>query len=202
MTKLIVDKILPQSGTSIQIGDSGDTFNIPAGVTFENLGSATGFGNSGIVGVKTTSYLESTAQSGSGFQELQMMRNTYTASATSNKLLFLCQMTIAINATTCGFKFRDNTSAVDIDVADADGSRQRGNARMHVNSTSWGSTSMFSALHTPADTNAHQYSVYFLDHNAGGIRINSNHNNTDSTSTDDGRGVSAFTIIEFDSGIL
>ena len=130
------------------------------------------------------------------------MRNTYTASSTSNKLLFICQMTIAINATTCAFKFRDNTSNVDIDVANSDGSRMQGNGRSHVNSTSWAFTNMFTATHTPADTNAHQYSVYFADHNAGGIRINSNHNNADSSSTDNGRAVSAFTIIEFDSGVI
>ena len=52
------------------------------------------------------------------------------------------------------------------------------------------------------DTNAHQYSVYFADHNAGGIRINSNHNNADSSTTDNGRAASAFTIIEFDSGVI
>ena len=65
MTTLVVDKILPQSGTSLQIGDSGDTITVPNGVTLENLGTATGFGTSGIVGVKTTSYLESAAFSGS-----------------------------------------------------------------------------------------------------------------------------------------
>ena len=202
MTKLIVDKIIPQSGTSIQIGDSGDTINIPAGVTFENLGTATGFGTSGIVGVKNTAYLESAAFSGSNWQEFNVMRNTYTASSTSNKLLFLCMMNIAISATSCNFKFYDNTTSADIDVADADGSRLRGNGRSHVNSTSWGNANFFTALHTPVDTNAHEYSVYFVDHNAGGIRVNSNLNNSDSSTTDNSRATSQFCIIEFDSGVL
>jgi len=34
MSQIEVDKIIPQSGTSLQVGDSGDTISIPAGATF------------------------------------------------------------------------------------------------------------------------------------------------------------------------
>ena len=43
-SELKVDKITPASGTSTQIGDSGDTITIPAGCTITNSGSASGFG--------------------------------------------------------------------------------------------------------------------------------------------------------------
>ena len=43
MSKIEVDAIEPQSGTSLTIGASGDTINIPAGVTLANSGTATGF---------------------------------------------------------------------------------------------------------------------------------------------------------------
>ena len=46
-SELKVDKITPASGTSATIGDSGDTFTIPSGVTFANSGTATGFGITG-----------------------------------------------------------------------------------------------------------------------------------------------------------
>ena len=39
MTTIKVDKITPGSGTTTTLGDSGDTFTIPAGVTLNNLGS-------------------------------------------------------------------------------------------------------------------------------------------------------------------
>ena len=39
MTVINVDKITPGSGTTTTLGDSGDTFTIPAGVTFTNAGS-------------------------------------------------------------------------------------------------------------------------------------------------------------------
>ena len=41
---LSADKITPESGTTLTLGDSGDTFNIPSGVTLTNNGTATGFG--------------------------------------------------------------------------------------------------------------------------------------------------------------
>ena len=42
MATLFVDKIDPQSGTSLEIGSSGDTITIPAGATITNNGTQTG----------------------------------------------------------------------------------------------------------------------------------------------------------------
>ena len=44
MSTLEVNKITPSTGTSITLGDSGDTFTIPSGVTLTNNGTASGFG--------------------------------------------------------------------------------------------------------------------------------------------------------------
>ena len=44
MATLFVDKIDPQSGTSLEIGSSGDTITIPSGATMVNNGTQTGFG--------------------------------------------------------------------------------------------------------------------------------------------------------------
>ena len=45
MSTLEVNKITPVSGgTTVQVGESGDTINIPAGATIANAGTATGFG--------------------------------------------------------------------------------------------------------------------------------------------------------------
>ena len=46
MSEIQVNKISPQSGTSITLGDSGDTFTIPSGATITNNGTQTGFGGS------------------------------------------------------------------------------------------------------------------------------------------------------------
>ena len=47
MSEIQANKLSPSSGTSVQLGDSGDTFTIPSGATFTNNGTATGFGNAG-----------------------------------------------------------------------------------------------------------------------------------------------------------
>ena len=51
MSTLEVNKITPSTGTSITLGDSGDTFTIPSGVTLTNNGTDSGFG-----GVNTPSF--------------------------------------------------------------------------------------------------------------------------------------------------
>jgi hypothetical protein len=43
MSTLEVNKITPSTGTSITLGDSGDTFTIPSGVTLTNNGTLSGF---------------------------------------------------------------------------------------------------------------------------------------------------------------
>ncbi len=47
MSELKVNKISPATSTTITLGDSGDTFNIPSGATIANSGTATGFVSAG-----------------------------------------------------------------------------------------------------------------------------------------------------------
>ncbi len=44
MSKIEVDQVDPQSGTTLTLGTSGDTVSIPSGVTLANSGTASGFG--------------------------------------------------------------------------------------------------------------------------------------------------------------
>jgi hypothetical protein len=44
MSELKVNKISPRSGTDVTLGDSGDTFTVPAGASIVNNGTVTGFG--------------------------------------------------------------------------------------------------------------------------------------------------------------
>ena len=70
MSELKVNKISPKTacGTTT-LGDSGDTFTIPAGVTITNNGTQTGFGRTGTVDWQTSSIKTSTftAVNGQGF---------------------------------------------------------------------------------------------------------------------------------------
>jgi len=53
-SELKVDKITPASGTSTQIGESGDTITIPSGCTIANSGTSTGFAPTGITSNMTS----------------------------------------------------------------------------------------------------------------------------------------------------
>jgi hypothetical protein len=44
MSEIKVNKLSPRSGTDVTLGDSGDTFTVPAGASIVNNGTATGFG--------------------------------------------------------------------------------------------------------------------------------------------------------------
>ena len=54
MSKLEVNAIEPQSGTTLTVGASGDTIIIPSGATISNQGTAAGFGPTGAVSWNTT----------------------------------------------------------------------------------------------------------------------------------------------------
>jgi hypothetical protein len=70
MSEVKVNKISPRTNCgTVTLGDSGDTFSIPAGVTLTNSGTATGFGPTGAVSWNTTAITSSplTAASGVGY---------------------------------------------------------------------------------------------------------------------------------------
>jgi len=52
MGTLFVDKLDPQSGTSLELGSSGDTITIPSGATITNSGTANGFGDPVVAGTE------------------------------------------------------------------------------------------------------------------------------------------------------
>jgi hypothetical protein len=68
MSEIKVNKISPRSGTTVTLGDSGDTFTIPSGATISNAGTAAGFGATGEVSWSTTVKTgDFTATSGEGY---------------------------------------------------------------------------------------------------------------------------------------
>jgi len=70
MSEIKVNKITPRTacGTTT-LGDSGDTFTVASGATIQNLGTATGFGGTGVVSWETSSIKTAgfTAVTGTGY---------------------------------------------------------------------------------------------------------------------------------------
>ena len=68
MSEIKVNKVSPRSGTTVTLGDSGDTFTIPSGAIINNQGTAVNFGATGsaswVTTVKTSGF---TAVAGEGY---------------------------------------------------------------------------------------------------------------------------------------
>ena len=103
MSKIEVDQVDPQSGTTLTLGTSGDTITIPSGVTITNSGTATGFGGSGAVNwdtssIKTTGF---TAVSGTGYfcnTTSGPFTVTLPASPTAGDIVGVCDYAKTFNA--------------------------------------------------------------------------------------------------------
>jgi len=68
MSKIEVNAVEPQCGTTLTLGASGDTITIPSGATITNNGTQTGFGRTGTVDWDTTKKTASfTAVNGTGY---------------------------------------------------------------------------------------------------------------------------------------
>jgi len=96
LSKIQVDTIDTRSGTStmqigstntstINLGVSGDTINVPSGVTIANAGTATGFGGGKINQLLNTTAIVNTTTS----SDAELMSLAITPSATDSKIYML-----------------------------------------------------------------------------------------------------------------
>jgi hypothetical protein len=104
MSEIKVNKISPVSvsGTTL-FGDSGDTFTIPSGATFSNLGTATGFGAGGkVVQIAQSTPVSALATGTTGFpiddtvptssEGHEFLTLAFTPTSATNKLLIQVQI--------------------------------------------------------------------------------------------------------------
>jgi hypothetical protein len=166
MSEIKVDKISPQSGTALQIGDASDVITIPASATITNLGTATGFGGGKILQVLQTAKTDTASIASVTFADISGLSQAITPSAASSKIL------VSANVTLCGqsgvgghFQLvRDSTA---IGIGDAAGSRTRCTvgSRDITNPSEARSMSM-QYLDSPSTTSATTYKVQWRCQNA------------------------------------
>jgi hypothetical protein len=87
-TEIKTNKISPTSGTTLTLGDSGDTITIPSGATLTNSGTATGFGK--VLQVVQTVKDTSYSSSSTSFVDVTGLSASITPSSASNKILITC----------------------------------------------------------------------------------------------------------------
>jgi len=94
MSVIEVNKLTPLANNgTITLGDSGDTFSIPSGVTLSNAGTATGFGKIGQV--LQQEYATAAAMSATSYAD-NGQTLAITPSATSSKILVMVETQIQI----------------------------------------------------------------------------------------------------------
>tara|TARA_Y100000310_G_scaffold27068_1_gene25758 strand:+ start:475 stop:1092 length:618 start_codon:yes stop_codon:yes gene_type:complete len=195
------NKISPATGTDVTLGDTSDTFTIPASATLDVNGTldVTGATVTGLSAGKILQVLQATktdtqTTTTDGFVDVTGLSVAITPAATSSKILvfanLLCVGTVGVTGAWSQI-VRDST---DIAIGDADGNRIRasafgyapdgGDTRPH--STVW--------LDSPSTTSATTYKVQFT---AGGTNTAYvNRGETDTDSTNYARGVSTITVME------
>ena len=187
MSTLEVNKITPVSGgTTVTLGNSGDTFNLASGAT-------AGFGKIGQV-VSTTK-TDTFSTTSTTFVDITGLSVSITPTSTTSKILIHINLVKGINANDQS-AFKLVRGSTDIAIGDADGSRTRatlpsytGNADANPQYTSLAMTH----LDSPSTTSATTYKIVGRT-NSGTAFIN--RSATDSDSSSYYRGVSSLTLME------
>ena len=114
MSKIEVDAIEPQSGTSLTLGASGDTITIPSGATITNSGTATGFGGGKVLQVVSVTWKDafSSTTGGGSFVNITGATLAITPSLASSKIFF--QSMITTGAETYGVVLKIQRDGSDI----------------------------------------------------------------------------------------
>ena len=196
MSELKVNKISPETGTAITLGDSGDTFTVPSGATIVNSGTATGFGGGGkVLQVVSTTKLDTYTTSTASWGDVTGMSVSLTP-ASGTKCLVLISMTVnsAGTAYAAGKLLRDST---DIAVGTAVSSRPAVTWNFYTNghNTEDHSHSMnYLDTHGADGSTAVTYKLQFNALDSSALYIN--RNLTDADNNSGGRTASSITVME------
>lgn len=190
MSKLEVNTIAPRTGTTVTLGESGDTVNLGTGVS-------SGFGK--ILQVVSTTKTDEfvTTAGGSSPVTITGLTATITPSSTSSKILVMPNVSVGTSDNNhIGFTlFRDTTA---IGIGDASGVRPRNSfvGSVYIGTATWNMQSAsFNFLDSPSSSSSIVYSIKVGGNGSQQIRINKS--GRDSNTTDeDGRYASTITLME------
>jgi hypothetical protein len=183
MSKIEVDAIEPQSGTSLTLGASGDTITIPSGATLTNSGTATGFGK--VLQVVQAEYSTATTQTASSYATSGLSASI-TPSSASNKILITTSSSVRTFGDGSDSSGRNALAGIFRGtVADTKLQEQYIGLSDRSASTSVGTQSMmnvaFNYLDSPSTTSAQTYTVGISG--AGSTDITAQYESSKSTIT-------------------
>ena len=122
MSELVTNKITPSTGSSdtVTLGDSGDTFTIPSGVTMTNRGTANGCGGGKVLQV--VSYTKTSVFTSSSHSWVDTGLEIAITPASGTKCLVIVNFNYDVGAS-CYAAARLARDSTAIAIGDADGAR-------------------------------------------------------------------------------
>ena len=192
MSELKVNKISPETGTAITLGDSGDTFTVPSGATIVNSGTATGFGGGGkLLQVVSATKTDTASNSNTSFTDITGLSVSITPSETSSKVLIIFNITA--NGNNAGSSLRIVRDSTAICVGNADGSRIQNTLSHSLGSGDDSRSHSANFLDSPSTTSA---TTYKMQWRSNGNTDYLNRSNNDLNTTDYSRSTSTITVME------
>ena len=199
MSEIKVNKISPETGTDVTLGDSGDTFTIPSGGIITNSGTANGFGggkiNQVIICVLKTDLASSTLNS---WHDLTGLSESITPTATDSKIMVYANICMSSDDNDVFMRVVKATDTyLTNGVGDADGSRERTTSgdMYEGNGTSSRETANM-ILDEPATTSAVTYKIQWYMHSSGEMYCNKNNTASDTDNSASFRSISSITLME------
>ena len=189
MATLFVDKVDPQSGTTLEIGSSGDTVNV-AGT------AGTGFGK--ILQVVQTSKTDTTSLTDTySYTDISGMSVSITPSATSSKILILSTLNVASGAAAYGANTRLVRDSTAILIGDAASSRVQATFSTIVADSNFAFPQTINYLDSPSTTSATTYKIQWnITYDSGTPIIYLNRSVDDSDSASRSRTASSIIAME------
>lgn len=157
MSQISVDSVIPQSGTTVTLGASGDTISIPSGVTMTNSGTASGFGK--VLQVVTVHKADNFTTTSGTYVDVTGLSVSITPSSASNKILILGNMVFGVNGDNNVFAqlLRDSTV-----IASSTGNTNNSLFSVNGNSTAFqysGVSQGWAYLDSPSTTSSTTYKI-------------------------------------------
>jgi hypothetical protein len=200
MSKIEVDAIEPQSGTTLTIGASGDTITIPSGATLTNNGTATGFGKvlQVVSTTKTDTYTEDVSANSLSTNLVTGLQPSITPSSASNKILILININIGYESANVGdapgfLLRRSNTGIAKGDTA---GDRTSMTQLSWLGSTDQMVSTSMNFLDSPNTTSSTTYAISLFNGSGSSRNVRINRTHSDADFNYRARTISTITLIE------
>ena len=199
MSKLNVDAVEPSSSTTLTLGASGDTIDVPSGATLDVTGATvSGLSAGKVLQVVNATKSDTASTNGTTPGSSTGLEASITPSSTSNKVLVMVSFSYGSDADVNPIfqLYRDSTG---IHLGDADGNRriasvgtvyQGGNAAEMYNGS-------INCLDTPSTTSSVTYKLYFFRGYAGSSNyVYLNRSAGDADNNANKRTISSMTLME------